>query len=220
MPFMRIHRKVARAVFSHVNRLHKLNLDPGGYLDNIEPDRKNQSHGYDVIKNDGNIVDLILLNYHALEIWLARMDRPEAPGLVQKYLRYLSHYLADAFSLGQISSEFWGKFDDSIDFMGEFISIPDPVERVIHDFRFSGLRGAYGAEAFIRDMIFETYSLFGQQAKKNRFKFVFSEDCREMVRREVWLSVPVAVALFDLAMLGARERIACHECRGNPIRCC
>ncbi len=220
MPFIRIHRKVARAAFGHVNRLHNLNLDPGGYLDNIAPDRQKPGHGYDVIANSGNIVDLILLNFHALEIWLARIDSREAQGKAQICFRYICHYLADAFSLGQISREFWGKYDDAMDFMGEFVSIPDPVEEIINKYEFPGIVGAQGAEAFIRDMIYNTYSLFGEKAKKNKLKFIVSEDYREMVRREVWLSVPVAVALFDLAMLGARERKACRECRSNPIRCC
>jgi len=110
-PLIRLHSKI----LNNVSGLVKENLGvklQTGWEYAMFPDLALGSHGYDVNTGNGSIVKEIMC-----------CANPIYSNIVFNQSNMV-HYIADALSIGQISSDFWGFKDNMIDFKMEFHKYP------------------------------------------------------------------------------------------------
>jgi len=94
----------------------KIPVIVGSYFANIKTDLEMNSHGYSMELNTGSIFEKLIKLHNAVLLgdiydgeWLS------------KIFRHICHLCTDSMSIGQISDQTWGKFDNRFDFFGEFV---------------------------------------------------------------------------------------------------
>ena len=165
-------------------------LDIGGIISNIEPDLRGPSHGYDVKKGSGS-----LMKYIREYSRLLRLDDPS----YAKNVRWLTHYILDGMSIGQIcGKEFWGRKDDLIDLAGEGVCCKRKWRSYLYDF------GDFDeAVDRVEESIRSTYQLYYDDAKKwLRKGFVFPWEVTNHVRRGIAQASSLAASFVVLANRG------------------
>jgi len=179
--------------FATLNKLDPyFNFSVGNPIDSIEADLAGPSHGYDVPKNTGNILQRIEDTFNEL-----KTDRSD------KLIRRLVHYFCDALSIGQIGGkEFWEKTyisgrvskDGAIDFACEFVTRKNINKFIRYEFL-----SLDEAKDFTKEQMYLTYKIYYPDSKdwfKNRF--VTPKEVTHMTRRAVALGASIAYGWLNL----------------------
>ena len=125
------------------------------------PDLNLPSHGWDMVKDRGNIISYFQKYYLKLVKELQRPVLDKKQILIDAGC--IQHYIADLHTIGQISSEFWGRPDDKIDLASEFCSF-SPI--------YKGGLGYIGLDSLKKDLHFEIGDTYihwrwlGEKAKR------------------------------------------------------
>jgi len=147
---------------------------------NMGPDIKGPSHGYSFETGTGTILSRI----ESLAVSLKTCKN------VGPVCRDICHLCTDSFRVGQISSELWGKYDDRIDFMGEF---------VLHKKKYTPRAVRYlDKDLLISDHMATMkgiYKAFKTPAKE--LKFLWSKKLAILVRYEVRNGAEFAFSWID-----------------------
>ena len=116
------------------------------------PDLNLPSHGWNMVKDRGNIIGFMAEYYKKLvyELKLNKKNKEE----ILKDVGCLTHYIADMHTIGQISSEYWGHADDRIDFASELCSF-SPI--FFDTLRYVGLDSL---DSLMHDEIIDTYRVW------------------------------------------------------------
>ena len=89
-----------------------LGVDVGSKISNMLPDTHG-SHGWNFPSGGGDIIDRMIEQYRTIKEILQEAaenyDKLNKDDL-SRAVQYLCHYTEDAHTIGQISSEFWGKY--------------------------------------------------------------------------------------------------------------
>ena len=137
--FVKIHYQTTKNMFKKLFRYEKLKvLFMEGKVDKeyknsiysnvlsnfyyyMYPDIMLPSHGWNMLNDQGDILDMIGRAYDELTIQIKQWqnDKPDK-NTMSIALGSLSHLIGDSYTIGQISPSFWGKIDDRIDFWSEW----------------------------------------------------------------------------------------------------
>jgi len=145
-------------------RADGINVKPGGWIANMQADTDLPSHGYSFETGTGTILQQI------------EKLASELKGLTPDELTYkcqlICHLCVDSFSVGQLSSELWGKYDNRMDIAGEFV----------------GGKKKYGGSYYLNNHINTMARIYldYKEASKS-FRFLFSGQFKHMVRQCVYL---------------------------------
>jgi hypothetical protein len=93
-----------------------VNVKPGWWIANMLADKDLSSHGYSFETGTGTILEQI----KAISAILKPL-RSISPVYFEHACRLICHLCVDSFSIGQLSRDRWGKIDNRIDFMSEFV---------------------------------------------------------------------------------------------------
>ena len=148
------------------NSIYKTVLSSFYYY--MYPDLKMKSHGWDMTKDKGDILDMIGEVYDNLikkirAILKAGNSYKGDVNDIAISVGALSHLIADSYTIGQISSEFWGKVDDRIDFWSEWCRAEMPPRPQLQTFSIMTKEELLQA---IHKGIIDTYMLWHKQTKK------------------------------------------------------
>jgi hypothetical protein len=157
-----------------------LEIDVGTKTQNMMPDFKG-SHGWDFKDSQtGSILGKIEMCYFLIKTW-----DPDVSSIfnLSCNVRDLCHYLVDAFTIGQLSSEFWGRIDNRIDFFSEFVPnkkkfVPKNIDSCLDFFDNDNLFASLKRVTY--QSMRGVYRRNHKYAK--RYTFLFSRRLRTMVR--------------------------------------
>ena len=93
-----------------------IDVHAGTAYSNIKADIKYNSHGYSVENNTGTIFDKIIELVNQIQT----SNNTDIIWLTERF-RLICHFCTDSMSIGQISRETWGKYDNRFDALGEFV---------------------------------------------------------------------------------------------------
>jgi hypothetical protein len=200
MPFVLTHSASFKQTIKLIHKTTGVKLDFPGWFYIMRPDTKGPKHAYDIPKNEGNIFSLIEKQYDILRLMI---DTTNKPKFYIEPLVYINHYISDALSIGQISSEFWGKWDDLIDARMEFVcnKTADPVYDYIYRWpnRFINAYKSATIEMIIDSIMAQmemVYILYAKEAKS--IKFLLGKD--DHLRSHTWgcvnLSASITAGIF------------------------
>jgi hypothetical protein len=157
-------------------------VDAGNIIDNMRADKELDSHGYSFESNTGSILNKIVL----LSSQLSVLDKSR----FDHTCRLICHLCVDSFSVGQISGELWGKYDNRIDAAGEL---------VYDKKKYPAFRISFGDPAtYQKNYMQDVYKKYKGNAKKLRF--LVSSDLTEMVRNAVKLGAEFAYNWITISL--------------------
>lgn len=165
-----------------------LTVDVGSKVENMLPDTHG-SHGWNFPGNSGDIIEKMEERFKLIqEIAQGKRDVSS----LSRYVRYLCHYTEDAHTIGQISSEFWGKYDNRIDAATEFCWSKKAY--TIHMRDYSSL------EDLKKDLLGSMRNVYDRhRGKAKKWYYPFSGQCRDMARNAVKCGAEFAAAFVKLA---------------------
>jgi len=168
-PLIRLHSKI----LNNVSELVKENLGvklPTGWKHAMYPDIVLGSHGYDVETGNGSIVKKIM---ECINPAYANITQPNKTNMI--------HYIADALSIGQIDSRFWGLKDNMIDLKMEFHKYPKvEFTDVIRYWNREGIESLAGLEHQIKYEMREVHKFSQELLNESLRKYLWSNKFRVM----------------------------------------
>jgi hypothetical protein len=125
------------------------------------------------------------------------LDDENSPNAVQRLIKenykkevldvdLINHWLLDSLTIGQIVPEFWGKIDNKIDLVSEFVTRKDLLcyeyFPVCEEVPIDELLGQF------QTYVNATKTFFYEDVKRSLIKFLWHQQINYMVRRAVKLS--------------------------------
>lgn len=200
MPFLLVHSASFKQATKLIHKTTGVKLDFPGWFYIMRPDTKGPKHAYDILKNEGNIFDLIEKQCDILKLMIDTTDKPK---FYIEPLVYINHYISDALSIGQISGEFWGKWDDLIDARMEFVcnKTSDPVFDYIYRWptRFINSYNSLAINNIIESIMAQmetVYALYSREAKSIKFLLGKGDHLRLHTLGCVNLSASITAGIF------------------------
>ena len=168
----------------------------GRLRENMEPDL-GDSHGWDFSKsNSGSLLEKIESQYETIKGLIKSCNKDFSAidrNAFDKAIRFLCHYTEDAHTIGQISSEFWGKIDNRIDSRSEFVTRKKKHLVILLE---------YNSKREIHDALFQSmksvYNKYHSEAGSNWF--LLSRSIKQMARNAVKCGAMFAAAYVNLAL--------------------
>jgi hypothetical protein len=167
----------------------------GDKLSVMEPELQGH-HGFDFLTGDGNTFGL-----QEEYFWKIKMDFQDCnkdlsklnTEVFSKDVRFLCHFTTDAYSIGQISSEFWGSKSDLFDIVSEFI-----INKKIFPVFLTSYKDKdhlLSTELNImRTLVYDAYHNWAR-----RWTFPFSRGIKNMVRNAVRFGAEFTASWVKLA---------------------
>lgn len=116
MPSFLTHQAAMENVTDMLSR-DGIQVITGNIIDNFWTDKVFDSHGYSIETGQGSI--LTKIEQVANEI--RTMNKTDLNQFSEK-CRHICHFCTDSMSIGQISNQLWGKYDNRFDALGETVS--------------------------------------------------------------------------------------------------
>ena len=173
-----------------------LGVDVGSKISNMLPDTHG-SHGWNFPSGGGDIIDRMIEQYRTIKEILQEAaenyDKLNKDDL-SRAVQYLCHYTEDAHTIGQISSEFWGKYDNRIDAATECC-----WNKKAYSVQFRNYDTLDNLKTALLISMRSVYDKHRGKAKK--WYYPFSGQCRDMARNAVKCGAEFAAAFVRLATL-------------------
>lgn len=181
--------------------LHSLNLplEVGNKIEVMEPDKdRHGSHGWDFVRsNRGSIINKMERVYvnikHLFKDCYYNIGNLDKDAFNHEVL-FLCHYTTDAHSIGQLSSELWGKKDTMIDAACEFI-----INKKCYPVKVRTYPSIDVLKIEILSSMRSVFNKYHRKAKK--WNFIFKKDMRSMGRNAIQKGAEFATSWIDLALL-------------------
>lgn len=200
MPFILVHSASFKQAIKLIDKATGVKIDFPGYLNIIKPDRINKPHAWDMVNSTGNIFDYIKNNIDDLESIIKTTDNPK---FYVEPLVFINHYISDAMTIGQISSEFWGRIDDIIDARMELVINKSNDDYFNHYMGNPSYISTFNCQDItgLIDIIKEdteiVYFKYGDEAKTLKFILGLNKDLQYMCKYCVTQSAIYTAAIFN-----------------------
>ena len=176
-----------------------ITVDVGSKIEQMLPDTHG-SHGWNFPSGGGSIIEKMEGQYKTIKELFKGVEKSEDINrdALSRAVRYLCHYTEDAHTIGQISSDFWGKYDNRIDAATEFCWSKKAYPVQLKEYGTVDEMGTL--ENIKKDLLNSMRAVYDKhKGKAKKWYYPCSGQCRDMARNAVKCGAEFAAAYVKMA---------------------